>query len=141
MKKLLLAVILLTSLIADAQYPQLEPNNNPKEAYTHMIIYRIWEGNLVQYGDSMSFGHGWDTKFKGFYSLKEAMGWLNYKADWGENTGHMVVTLTENELIAIYDLTTGKEIKVKLKTEEKSLPKRVEIQSEKWTEQKYEIQN
>ena len=141
MKKLLLAVILLTSLVANAQYQSTGPNNKPKELYTHVVIYRTWEGHMQQSGDLTSVDYGWVTKVQEFHSLKETMGWLSYKENWVGNTSRMIVRLTENELIAIYDLSTAKEIKVKLKTEEKSLPKRVEIQSEKWTEQKYEIQN
>jgi hypothetical protein len=137
MKQLLISVLVFISLNSFAQYQLPSPNNDAKEKYTHIVVYRTWDNHMKQYGDMMSMESTWITKIQGFHSLDEVMSWLSYK---DELTQKNVVRLSENELIKIYDLNAAKEIKVKLETEEKSLPKRVEIQAEKWTEQKYVIE-
>lgn len=141
MKKLLTAVALL--IICSNLSAQLYSANGPdysieKENFTHIIIMRQWENTFHQNGFTASMQEGWTTSIKGFHSLDELIAWLNYIDPF---SGKPAVRINQSELIKIYDLSAAKEIKIKLQTEEKSLPKRVEIQAEKWTEQKYVLQN
>lgn len=113
------------------------PTNEPKASYSFILVFRKWESYMVYRGDAASSSQSWVTHINGYSSLSELLSSLNIK-DWN---GRPSVSMSENEFIAIYDITTAKKIEVRLNTEEKSLPKRVEIQAEKWTEQKYEVKN
>jgi hypothetical protein len=131
------ATLMLVAVAGYCQWSIPQPDNAPKQNYGAIIIYRQWEQHMVQHGDNMGIEYGWSYKFEGFGSVKEAVAWLNTN-DW---SGKPATRLEENELIGIYDLSTSKKIDVVLKTEEKSIPKHVEVQEEKWTEQHYEVSN
>lgn len=49
--------------------------------------------------------------------------------------------IEENNIIGIYDLTTAKRVKVKLKIEKKSQPRQVIIEEKTWEEKEYVIDN
>lgn len=136
--KTIILILISTCSYGQSLFTIQQPDDSPKENYTHILIYREWEQGYVQSGSNMSIDYKWKTKIVGFSSLDNLLKWINssnYYSFNGESRPD--VKLAENQIIGIYDLTTAKEIEVKLKVEEKSLPKRVEIQEEKWTEKSY----
>lgn len=136
---IILAMLLLVAVTGKSQvYVEPQPTNEPKVFYTHILVYRSWEqGYESGFNGGINIIKKWVTHSVGFQSLNEVIGWLN-TTGWD---GRPSVRISDNELIGIYDLSKAKQITVKLKTEQKSLPKRVEVQEEKWTEQRYEVSN
>ena len=63
---------------------------------------------------------------------------MNSSNYWDD--GKKRVRLTEDELIGVYDITRAEKIKLELKTEEKVLPKRIELKEEKWTDYEWKEQ-
>lgn len=135
---LLLAILMLVAVTGKGQFSFGEkPSDEPKANYKYVLVYRVWQQSWQQRGDAMSPVNKWVTEIEGFNSLEDLMAWLNIK----DFLGRPMVRLSDNELIAIYDLSKAKKVQLDLKTENKSLPKRVEVQEEKWTEQHYELGN
>lgn len=146
MKNLILILALLLCLKTKAQFQNNMPWYNgqsqlidkdtlakrvaaPKIKYTHVLIYRQWS----------PYDHYGDYKYTtvAFQSLNALKTWLN-TSYWEGGTPD--VRLKENEIVSIYDLENAKEIKVKLKTEEKVKAKERIIEEEKWTERQYIIE-
>lgn len=113
-------------------------NNEPKENYNYILIYRNWEAVWQNNGGAMYPSYDWVTKIEGFRNWDDLMKWMNSFNYWDD--GKKRVRLTEDELIAIYDLTRAEKIKLELKAEEKVLPKRIELQEEKWTDYEWKEQ-
>jgi len=107
-------------------------NNEPKENYNYILIYRNWEAVWRNDSGAMYSSYGWVTKIEGFRNWEDLIKWMNSSNYWDD--GKKRVRLTEDELIAVYDLTRIEKIKLELKAEEKVLPKRIELQEEKWTD-------
>lgn len=133
------SIIILFVLLSQVCIGQIIINDKPKiedkKDYSYILIYRTWDQGWKQFGDHLSQKSNWTTHIEGFNSLKELLGWVNI-IGWD---GKPKVRISENEFIAIYDLVKAGKIELKLKTENKSLPKRIEIEEEKWTETSYEI--
>lgn len=69
-----------------------------------------------------------------FDSLSEVMEFLNSRIDglW---------SIKEKDIVGIFDLTSAKKVKVKLKIEKKSQPRQVVIEEKTWEEKEYVIDN
>lgn len=131
----------------DGTFGTISPNkdttikNEPKKPCTHIIIYRTL--NSGGYYFSGTGGEKpkpyWEDNIEGFYSLQEALDWLNIKSgNW--RYAHPSTRITENELVGIYDISKAKKIEVKIVKEKKSKPKEIIIEKEEWTEEQYIIQ-
>lgn len=144
MKILLTLIISLLTLNCFSQAFIEQPDVNiVKPDYKYILVWRNWEGHMVQNGDMMSVINSWKINFEGFNTIKEIMNWINTSSvDFLGREHHDIYTrINKDQFIAIYDLLNSKKIHIKFKTEQKSLPKRVEIEAEKWTETKAEIIN
>jgi hypothetical protein len=107
----------------------------PKSNYNYIIIYREWEQIHVSMGDSYTFKMDWVTKIEGFESWEQLIKWLNNSQYLFMPVDNQRRTrITEDELIAVYDLSKADKVELQFISEEKSLPKRVEIQAEQWTD-------
>ncbi len=123
----------------------LEPKANP---YTHMIVYRKWwvapndnygyyfYGQSVPKRDTIKPKGSWIYDYVLFASEKEALEWLNI-----DHYSHADVRYELDEIIGFYEIVKMKEIKLKLKTENKIKKKEVIVNEEKWTERHYEIKS
>lgn len=137
MKTIFISLAIILSINSYSQvfhYPT--PNNESKPEYKFIIIWRTWGSGMVQHGDLMGMEYKWNINMRGFYSQDEVTNWLNSGQGYD---GKPTVTISADQLIGVYDLTKSAKLEVELKTENKSLPKRVEIEEEKWTEQHYEL--
>jgi len=115
------------------------PKDETKESYNYVLVYRNWEAVWQNNYGSMSSNYEWITKIKGFRNWDDLIKWLNSSNYWDD--GKKRVRLTEDELIAIYNLSRVEKIKIKIKAEEKVLPKRIELQEEKWTDYEWKEQD
>lgn len=109
-----------------------------KENYNYILIYRNWEAVWQNSYGALTPAYKWVTKIEGFRTWDDLIKWLN-SSYW--NDGKKRVRLIEEELIGVYDLTRVEKIKLELKTEEKILPKRIELQEEKWTDYEWRGQS
>jgi len=136
--KTLIAVLLFTVTLT-AQVYQIPPKNNePKENYRYIVVYREWEQYHKMRGDSFFSDYGWLTKVEGSRDWEGLTGWLN-SSDWGMfGKEEKKVRFTEEELIMVYDLEQGRKIELQLKVEDVVKPKRVEVQEERWTNKSWE---
>lgn len=132
-------VILLICLLAGFLPAQAQsliigstPKDEPKENYNYILIYRNWEAVWQNSNGAMSSSYEWVTKLKGFRNWDDLIEWLNSSNYWDD--GRKRVRITEDELIGVYDISRASKIRMELKSEEKVLPKRVEIQKEEWTD-------
>lgn len=114
------------------------PKDEAKENYNYILIYRNWEAVWQNNSGAMYSSYDWVTKIEGFRNWEDLIKWMNSSNYWDD--GKKRVRLTEDELIGIYDITRAEKIKLELKTEEKVLPKRVELQEEKWIDYEWEEQ-
>lgn len=135
MKTRIISIVLLLSTVAFAQFNMESPNNNvPKQKYDYIVIYRTWEQTHVSHGDSFTFKYDWVNYIEGFNTLKQLMEWLNSSLYLFVPDKQKRTRLTEDELIAVYDLTKAEKIELQFISKNKSLPKRIEVQEEKWVD-------
>ena len=114
------------------------PKDEAKENYNYILIYRNWEAVWQNNSGAMYSSYDWVTKIEGFRSWDDLIKWMNSSNYWDD--GKKRVRLTEDELIGVYDITRAEKIKLELKTEEKVLPKRIELKEEKWTDYEWKEQ-
>ena len=123
------------------------------QEYRYLLIYRgegvfvndppplIAETPPSNYCGTTLIGYGHyttETKCKLFATLDEMLSWLNSGTlTW--NSKQKTVAVTQEDIIAIYDLSTAKQIKLELHTEEIVKPKRVEVHEERWTNEEWRI--
>jgi hypothetical protein len=144
MKQLLTLLILSISFNSFSQAFIFTPEpKDEKQKYNFIIIWRTWGQNMEQHGDMITPVWKWRTDFAGFSTQKELIDWLNTSNIYYNGTDHgdRSTIITENQFIAAYDLVKMKKLTISFKTIEKSLPKRVEIQAEKWKETTAELKD
>ena len=111
----------------------------PKPHYEYVIVWRDWDdvGYYMYIGDSKPRSK-WKYHAKGFEELEGLMKWINTSNFYGWNNEKRT-RLNDNQIIAIYDLTRAKKIKLKLHSEEIVEPYKVEAKERKWTNYEWRI--
>lgn len=123
----------------------IEPENKiPNKDFTHIMVYKNLNERFHQSGMIISQKREWVLETKGFYSLKELTDWLNSRNDnyWGlagaQKRANVVVE--KENIVAIYDISKATKVNLKMVTEKKSQPYKVETKYEEWEERHYEIE-
>ncbi len=134
MKTLLGIFFLLAITVSTAQIDFGDkPNNEPKEQYNFIVVYRNWQQVSTSRGDYLTWGYSWVTKIEGFETWAKLTEWLNSdNVYYWEIPQKKSTRLNEDELIAVYDLTKAQPIKLRFKVRNMVLPKRIEVQETKW---------
>ena len=138
--KTLMIFLIFGALAANAQLRTWNTPDPtvPKAPPSYVVVYRWWEQVEHRSGDAVNVNYEWVTRSQTFERWGDVMDWMN-KGDVWYSPGHPTARLTDDELIAVYDLDKLKKVDVKFIREQKSTPKRVEIQAETWTETKWEV--
>lgn len=112
----------------------------PKPHYEYVIFWQTWDGSTHEmYGMSItSKNPKWKYHSKGFENLAGLIEWINTPDYYGWDNEKRV-RLSNDRIIAIYDLTRAKKIKLKLHSEEIIEPYKVEIKEKKWTNHEWRI--
>jgi len=133
------ALILMMGLFVQPLVAQVyllpPPIETAQRNIRYIIIYQNIEQRSRSSGGSLVMVQEMVTKISGFETLNGMLTWLNDNG-WG---GKPQARIDEDQFIAAYDLDDAKKIDLKFVKEEKILPKRVEIQEEKWTETKWKV--
>jgi len=143
-KHIVTVLLLLTTMVGRAQFtPEEEPENTPKQEPHIIFCWRSWEGVMHQHGDMISQQMEYVMHYQDFSDTAALLGWLNSSAAyWASNEHPNVMPMVkESDIVGVYDIVHMRRIQLKFTTEKKSLPKRVELQEEEWTETKVTIKN
>jgi len=146
MKHLLLLFFIVVGFNCIGQsIVQEEPQFDVKPKFNYIIVWRTWEHYFRQQGDVSSPDSRWRIECVGFDTQKELIDWINVSNSdgWGNRSEHQdkYTRITENQFIMAYDFVNAKKLTITFKTVNKSLPKRIEVSEEKWTETTAEIKN
>lgn len=146
MRQLIVLTIMIVAQLAAQEAVKAPSQDDPKPEYRYLLVYREIESRwgVVNLNTMNQVGVEYVVKFEGFDSIDQAMSFLNSARyqyigfPGGENVRR--VRVTEEEFIGLYDLKRGGKIPLKMLSEEKSRPERVEIHEEKWTDRWWELQ-
>ena len=133
---IILALLFAVVETATAQFiiPSSKPER-PKENIRYIVIYRTWTQYLKSSGGSSNIEYDWKSEISAFETFDAMNDWLNGK-DW---TGKPKAAITEEQLIGAYELSDARKLEMTFVKEQKSQPKRVEIQEEQWEETRWKI--
>jgi len=123
---------------------QEEPQFDVKPKFNYIIVWRTWEHYFTQQQDGSGLGSRWRIDCAGFSTEKELLDWINGGSNEIEIQGqhyNKSTIISENQFIMAYDFVNAKKLTITFKTVNKSLPKRIEVSEEKWTETTAEIKN
>lgn len=113
-----------------------------KPHYEYVIAWREWDdASLYMYVDGSQPKSKWEYHLKGFESLEGLLKWLNSSNTYSYyNTKQKNVRLGEKAIVAIYDMTRAKKIKLKIHSEEMVEPYKVETKERKWTDFEWQLE-
>lgn len=136
-----LLVLFLISFVSGQIYTfePAEPDYSiPNPHYEYAIVWKVWDDvSVYLYVDGSQPKPGWKYKLKGFENLDGLMKWLNSSNYYDKKQKR--VRLDEESIIAIYDLTRAKKIKLQLHSEKIVEPYKVEIKERRWTNFEWKI--
>lgn len=141
MKYILTAVFAMALNLASGQVyqlPEAEDHIPKDKEYKYLLVYKAINDGWVTGNGVMSREREWVLRTEAYYTIDELMKRLNSGGSyWNDQKAE--ITIEQENIIAIYDLKKAEKINLKLNVEEKSRPREVVIEADKWTERKYEI--
>ena len=110
----------------------------PKPHYEYVIFWRTWDSSIYSMaGMEINTKYpNWDYHSQGYENLEGLLKWLNSTNWYGDQKR---IRLNDNQIIAVYDLTRAKKIKLQIVKTEMVKSYKVETKEKKWIDVQWRI--
>lgn len=154
MKKYLVMILFLTCSASAQLSFEPGPKGIPKQEPRFIAVYRVWiprgrdvvlTPNPPQYRPGIPAHY--ENRFEGFSTMDELVKWLNSNPDargviFNTDIYPERMAISEERLVAVYDVARMERLKLRFKKEEKIVEKKREVVTDekKWTDTWWEVE-